>query len=58
MEKPPLCAPTLQMASRLASKDAIKFQLNLTYSQKFSPEVYLNLTFFPALNIALHNSAD
>lgn len=37
------------MAITLASKDAIKFQLGLSYSQKFNPEVYLNLTFFPQL---------
>lgn len=35
------------MAITLASKDAIKFQPSLSYSQKFNPEVYLNLTFFP-----------
>lgn len=46
------------MATGLASKDAIKFQLNLFYSQKFNPEVYLNLVFFSALNIALGTSAD
>lgn len=37
------------MPITLASKDAIKFQLSLSYSQKFNAEVYSNLTFFSQL---------
>jgi len=34
------------MAITLAFNDATEFQLGLSYSQKFNPEVYLNLNFF------------
>lgn len=47
------------MAITLASRDAIKFQLGLSYSQKIQSWGLFEFKLFsPALNISLCNSTD